>query len=125
MKLAVVGSRNFDNYPVLKAKLDILHKHKDITCIISGGANGADSLAERWARENRIELLIFLPEWDKYGKSAGYIRNVDIIKASDAVIAFWDGKSKGTQHDINLAKEHNKPLAIIFFNETISHDIKI
>ena len=113
MKLAVVGSRDFDNYPVLKAKLDIIHKVKIITCVISGGAIGADSLAEKWAKENNIETLIFYPNWNKHGKSAGYIRNEEIIKASDAVIAFWNGTSKGTAHSINLARKYNKALAII------------
>jgi hypothetical protein len=113
MKLAVVGSRGFNDYELLKSKLDKIHSVKPISVIVSGGAQGADSLGERWARENRIEILIFLPEWDKYGKSAGYKRNVQIIESADAVIAFWDGESKGTQHSINIAKEKNKPTAII------------
>ena len=115
MKLAVVGSRTFNDYDLLKSKLDEIHKRKPITVIVSGGAKGADSLAERWARENRIELLIFLPDWDKYGKKAGYLRNEDIVKNSDAVVAAWNGESKGTEHSINLAKEYNKSCLIIKF----------
>jgi hypothetical protein len=113
MKLAVVGSRGFNDYEKLKSNLDIIHKVKIVTCVISGGAYGADSLAEKWAKENNIETLIFYPDWDKYGKSAGYIRNEEIVKASDAVIAFWDGTSKGTEHSINLARKYNKALAIV------------
>ena len=115
MKLAVVGSRDFNDYDLLKLKLDIIHKRKSITLIVSGGAKGADSLAERWAKENRIELLIFLPDWDKYGKKAGYLRNEDIIKNSDAVIAFWDGESRGTLSSINLAKKYEKSCFIVKF----------
>jgi len=113
MKLAVVGSRGFSDYDLLKSKLDIIHKAKVITLIISGGAQGADSLAEKWAKENNVETLIFLPDWNQYGKSAGYKRNIKIVQNSDAVIAFWDGQSKGTQHSINLAKENKKSLAVI------------
>ena len=113
MKLAVVGSRGFDDYDLLKLKLDTIHSRRPISVIISGGAYGADSLAERWARENRLELLVFLPDWEQFGKSAGYKRNIQIIESADAVIAFWDGQSKGTQHSINLAKDKGKPLAVI------------
>lgn len=116
MKLAVVGSRGFNNYDLLKTKLDALHDKRPISLIISGGAQGADSLAERWAKENGIESKIFLPDWNQYGKSAGYKRNILIIEASDAVIAFWNGISKGTQHSINIAKEKPKPLAIILYS---------
>ncbi len=115
MKLAVVGSRTFNDYDLLKRKLDVIHEKKVITCIISGGAKGADSLAEKWSKENSIETLIFKPDWDKYGKRAGFLRNEDIIKSSDAVIAFWDGISHGTKHDIDLAKKYNKPCLIVKF----------
>ena len=115
MKLAVVGSRNFNDYELLKSKLDAIHKRKPITLIISGGAKGADSLSERWAKENNIETLIFLPDWDKYGKRAGFLRNEDIIKNSDSVVACWDGESKGTKHSIDLSTKYNKPCLIIKF----------
>ena len=106
MKLAIVGSRTFRNYDLLNEYLKP-HASK-ISLIISGGAKGADYLAEIFAKENSIPIKIFVPDWDKYGKKAGYLRNVDIIKACDAVVAFWDGKSKGTEHDIKLADEHHK-----------------
>lgn len=82
---------------------------------MSGGAKGADSLAERFAKENNIETMIFPADWDKYGKNAGYIRNKDIISNSDIVIAFWDGKSKGTKISIDLAKQSSKILFIEIF----------
>jgi len=115
MKLAVVGSRGFNDYDLLKSKLDAIHLRKPITCIVSGGAKGADSLGEKWAKENNIETLIFIPEWDKYGKKAGFLRNEDIIKNSDAVVAIWDEVSKGTAHSISLAKKYNKSCLVVKF----------
>jgi hypothetical protein len=115
MKLAVVGSRNFNDYELLKFKLDTIHSVKPISLIVSGGAAGADSLSEKWAKENNVPTKIFIPDWDRFGKSAGYKRNVQIVCECDSLIAFWDGESKGTQHSINLAKEKLKPTAIIKF----------
>ena len=115
MKLAVVGSRDFNDYELLKSKLDTIHNRKPITLIVSGGAKGADSLSERWAKENNIETLIFIPDWNKHGKKAGFLRNEDIIKNSDAVIAFWNGESRGTLSSINLAKKYEKSCLIVKF----------
>ena len=115
MKLAVVGSRNFNDYELLKFKLDTIHSVKPISLIISGGAVGADSLSERWAKENNIPTKIFIPDWNKFGKKAGFLRNEDIIKSSDAVVAFWDGISRGTLSSINLAKKYNKSCLVINF----------
>lgn len=117
MKLAVVGSRGFNDYELLKSKLDAIHSRKPITCIVSGGARGADKLSEKWADENNIQKLIFIPEWKKYGKRAGFLRNEDIIKNSDAVVAFWDGESKGTQHSINLSKKYEKSCLVVNYNK--------
>jgi hypothetical protein len=116
MKLAIIGSRDFDNYELLKKEVDIflIEMDSDLDTIVSGGARGADSLGERYARENRINTLVFLPEWDKYGKKAGFLRNIDIIKNSDAVIAFWDGNSPGTKSSIDLSKNQNKLLKIVY-----------
>lgn len=114
MNIAIIGSRGFANYDLLKMTLD---KLKDkITCIISGGANGADKLAERYAKENNIELKVFKANWDLHGKAAGYIRNKVIWDNSDVGIAFWDGVSKGTQHSFELAKKQNKKLLVIEYN---------
>jgi hypothetical protein len=115
MKVAVIGSRNFNDYELLKNTLDTLNNIVKISYIVSGGAKGADKLGEKYADENNIEKLIYIPDWNKYGKSAGFRRNVDIIENADSVIAFWNGKSKGTQHSINLTKEKNKKLKIVYF----------
>jgi hypothetical protein len=113
LKIGVVGSRNFNDYQLLKKTLD---NYLDMVfLIVSGGAKGADSLAERWANENSVKTLIFKPDWTQYGKSAGYIRNEKIVRESDLIIAFWDGISKGTNHTINITKKMGKKIIIIKF----------
>jgi len=102
MNIGVVGTRTFTDYDLLKTELD---KIKNIDLIVSGGAKGADKLAELYAMEHDISIKIFNAEWGKYGRSAGPIRNRKIIESSDYVIAFWDGKSRGTLSSINLAKK--------------------
>jgi len=109
MKIAVVGSRSFNDYDFLKEKLS-LYK---IDVIISGGAPGADSLAERYAEENNIETIIFPAEWETHGRAAGPIRNKLIVENCDYLIAFWNGKSRGTKFSIDYAKELGKETVII------------
>lgn len=115
MKLAVIGSREFNDFDLLCQKLDALMQRKEITLIISGGARGADSLAERYARDRGIPTQVLKPDWEKFGKSAGFRRNMDIIEACEACIAFWDGESKGTLHSIGLAKKKGVPVKVIEF----------
>jgi len=113
MKIAVIGSRNFNNYQLLKNTLD---KYKEkCELIISGGAKGADKLAEKYAEENGIETKIFKPNWKRYGKGAGLIRNRQIVENADLIIAFWDGKSKGTEFSVNYAKKSGKEVELIIY----------
>jgi hypothetical protein len=111
MKVAIIGSRDFNDYSIIIENLK--HYESNIKTVISGGANGADKLAERWAKENNKEIIIFLPDWKKYGKSAGIIRNKDIVENSDIIFAFWDGKSKGTKNSIDYATKLKKEIKII------------
>ena len=104
MKVAVIGGRKFDDYERMKSILDLL----PITRIISGGARGADKLSERYATENNIPTKIYLPDWDLFGKKAGFLRNTTIIENSDIVIAFWDGRSRGTRDSIGKANKLKK-----------------
>jgi hypothetical protein len=110
MKVAVVGSRSFNDYEKLKQTLD---QTPSITSIISGGAKGADSMAEQWAKENGIETVIYKPDWAKYGRGAGVVRNRLIIEDCDYCIAFWDGDSKGTKSSIDHCKKLNKKLLVV------------
>ena len=111
--LAIVGTRTFNDYKLLKKKVDEINKKTKINLIISGGAKGADKLAEQYAKENKIPTKIFIPNWKKHNRAAGPIRNKLIIESSDKVIAFWDQISKGTLSSINLAKQMNKELVVI------------
>lgn len=113
--LLVSGGRDFNNYQLLKDKLDyyLSQKNKEDVVLLSGHARGADTLAEYYANEKRIKVEIFPANWDEYGKSAGFIRNAEMINKADALIAFWDGKSKGTKHAIDLARKKNIRVVIV------------
>lgn len=114
MKLAIVGSRTFNDYEYLVKALHTLVQCSgfSFTEVVSGRARGADSLAETYAHYHGIPLKIFPAEWDKYGKSAGYKRNRLIVERCELLAAFWDGVSRGTKHSIDLAVKHNKPVFI-------------
>lgn len=111
MKLAVVGSRAFCDEGKLEQILE--HYKGRVTLLVSGGAKGADSLAESWAVKNLISTKVFKPDWQKYGRGAGMVRNREIIENCDECIAFWDGKSKGTENSISLCKKFNKKVTIV------------
>ena len=116
--LLVVGSREFQNYTLMSLYLDrIIGDRKDI-CIVSGGARGADSLARDYAKYHNIKYKEFPAEWELYGRSAGYRRNEKMHQyiasyKEREVIAFWDGQSKGTAHNFELAKRYDNPIQII------------
>lgn len=114
MKVGIIGSRNFNRVDILIDSLNLL-RLPDNSIIVSGGARGADSMGEQWAKSNSFQTLIFPANWDKYGKRAGFLRNEDIIKNSDIVVAFWDGVSNGTRHSLGLAKKYKKPTFIVYF----------
>lgn len=110
MKIAIVGSRGFSPLSRVQEFVDSLALG---TVVVSGGARGVDTTAESSARSRGLCCEIYLPDWKKYGRSAGFVRNRLIVEAADKVIAFWDGTSRGTKHSIDLAKKLNKELEII------------
>ena len=95
--------------------MDSVCHGKDVDTVVSGGARGADSLGARWAHERGLKLVEFKADWKKYGKKAGFIRNHDIVNMCDELVAFWDGQSHGTKHDIDLANEQGKRVYICRF----------
>lgn len=113
MKVAVIGSRGFDDYDLVKETLSDLN----ITLLVSGGARGADSLGERYAKENGIETLIFKPDWKKHGPAAGPLRNTDIVNNSEMVVAFWDGESRGTQDSMKKAEQQGKKVLVVHYKK--------
>lgn len=117
MKVAVIGSRTFTNKEQLFDTLNNLEKHGApsgaISLIVSGGAIGADKLAETFATEYGIELLIFRPEYEKYGRNAPLKRNLKIIDSAEIVVAFWDGISRGTKQGVEYANSQKKKVIIV------------
>ena len=127
-KIIIAGSRNFTDYKLLKTKCnEIINDYQNTLsssddpsiAIVSGHARGADKLGEQYARENNHYCLVMPADWNKYGKRAGYLRNAEMAKTADALIAFWDGESRGTHHMINLALESNLKTTIINYKEAI------
>jgi len=114
MKIAIVGSRSFSDYNLLKKSMNSFIKDSSIsiTHIVSGGAKGADSLAHQYANENNLQMIVFKPDWKKFGKRAGIVRNSDIIENADIILAFWDGLSSGTKNSIDKALKLNKKVII-------------
>jgi len=110
MNIAVIGSRTFDDYDLLVKVLDPYLL--SVTRIVSGGAKGADKLAEQYAKANNLDILVFVPDWQALGKRAGFLRNIKIIDNCDLVVAFWDGKSKGTRHSLDYALKTKKKVKV-------------
>ena len=107
MKLAIIGSRgvtveNLEQY--LPAY---------VTEIVSGGAKGVDACAREYALAQGIKLTEFLPEYEKYKRGAPLKRNLQIIDYADEVLAFWDGKSRGTKFVIDQCQKRNKKVTVI------------
>ena len=114
MKVLICGGRDFNDYKCFLR--EIIINHDEIEEIISGGAVGTDSLAERHADYWGIPITIIKPDWKKYGKSAGFIRNQEMIdRHPDIVVAFWDGVSHGTKDTINRAKKAKIKTLIIYY----------
>lgn len=107
MRLAIVGSRNC---PSIRIE-DYLQYIPDT--IVSGGATGADTFAKEFATSNGLKLIEFLPDYKAYGRGAPLVRNKLIIDNCDCVLAFWDGKSRGTKFTLDYAKKQNKPIKIV------------
>ena len=105
MKVIIAGSRNITSMKELLIAID--NSKFDITTVISGGAKGVDTLGENWAENKCIPVEKFPANWAVHGNSAGYLRNEVMASKGDALIALWDGQSKGTKHMIDLAKKYN------------------
>ncbi len=117
MKIAIVGSRNL----ILSVE-EVYNRVKEFnpTMIISGGARGIDTIAKNLAYKYNIELLEFLPDYDKYGKRAPLIRNKQIVEEANIIIAFWNGQSRGTLHALKYAKEQRKETIIYKYTKQLS-----
>lgn len=115
-KVIIAGGRHFDNYQLLKEKCDYYLQNKlkeGGVVIVSGHATGADALGERYAQERGLSIDAHPADWNQHGRAAGPIRNAEMAEVADALIAFWDGQSRGTANMINLAKSKGLKVAIV------------
>lgn len=103
MKLIIAGSRSITKYSTLKFAFSRFKYRTRITAVISGDAKGVDSLGNELALNKGFKLLRRPADWEQYGKSAGYIRNAEMLKEADCLLAIWDCVSKGTLHMIKIA----------------------
>lgn len=110
MRIAIVGSRDYRN---LRAVIEYVHQLPPDTVVISGGARGVDTTAVEAAKACGLKVEEYPALWNRYGKSAGFKRNYNIVDNADKVIAFWNGISRGTQHTISIARLAGKPVEVI------------
>jgi len=103
MKLIIAGGREFTDYAMLCACMEAFTLVHPVTEVVWGCARGADALGKRWADEMGIPVKPFPANWREEGLSAGKSRNADMAYYADALVAFWDGKSTGTENMIKRA----------------------
>ena len=104
MRVIVAGGRDFSDYAKLSGSLDMLLSGVEVSCIVSGCARGADLLGERYAEERGYAVVRYPADWGLYGRSAGPVRNRVMAANADALVAFWDGESRGTADMISVAR---------------------
>ena len=107
MKIAIIGSRGLH--------VDNINEYipRDVTEVVSGGAKGIDTDADNYARDNNLKITLFLPDYSRYGRGAPIVRNKQIVDYADEVLAFWDGKSRGTLSVIEYCKKQGKTVRVI------------
>lgn len=130
-KVIIAGSRDFTDLRLMQIKMDILLKRfrnedarrlmgttlYDGVEIVSGTARGADKTGEKYAESRYMEAKLFPADWDKHGRSAGYKRNEQMADYADALVAFWDGRSRGTKHMIDIAKSKGIRVRVVRYDE--------
>ena len=112
MKLLIVGSRSVKEFDLSK------YIPPQTELIISGGASGVDSIAEKYADEHKISKLILRPRYDMYGRCAPLKRNESMVDVADTVLVVWDGISRGPKYTIDYAKRKNKTIKVILKSDT-------
>jgi len=107
MKLLIAGSRSIRDYDLSP------YIPRAVDTVISGGAQGVDSLAESYADEHKLSKYVIHPQYERYGRAAPLKRNQEMVDMADAVLVIWDGRSKGIMFTVEYAKKQNKPLFLI------------
>lgn len=113
MKVIIAGIRDFYDQELVNRELTKLNSYLGITEVFSGNANGADRCGEIWADSVKLPIRLFPADWTKYKHSAGPIRNNQMADHADALIAFWDGFSRGTGNMIQVMCERAKPVYVV------------
>jgi len=111
MNVIIAGGREFNNSNILNNVMDNLNWKID--SVVCGMASGADTLGKEWADSKGINVIELYAEWDRHGRKAGYIRNEKMAEVGNALVLFWDGKSRGSRNMLKLAFEYKlKPILI-------------
>ena len=121
-KVIIAGSRSFNNYALLARACDKVLSEKRKThkiVVFCGEAKGADTLGKVYAQKQGFSVASFPANWTKHGKSAGIIRNAEMQEDADALIAFWDGKSPGTENMIGIMRKAGKPVQVVRVGDVI------
>ncbi len=124
MRIIVAGGRDFDDeekfFNVMESELKEIRKHHDVIEIVSGHCSGADALGEKFAQKENLLLKTFPAQWNKFGRAAGPMRNAEMCRYakqdSGMLIAFWDGRSRGTKNIIRKALGCNLKVTIAYYN---------
>ena len=121
MKIIICGSRSFNNYDYLEKAMDSLLVKKleqgEPIIIVSGMARGADSIGVLYAKRKGFQYEAHPANWERDGKGAGFLRNEVMVSVSDALVAFWDGTSKGTADTIGRAQKKGIPVRVFKYGE--------
>lgn len=110
MNVIIAGGRDITDYDLVERAVS--NSGFDIEQVVSGGAKGVDTLAVLYAQKHNKLLAVFMADWDRHGRKAGPIRNGQMAEYADALIAIWDGKSKGTKNMIDQAMAKGMPVYI-------------
>ena len=113
MRVIIAGGRDFSDYQLLKDRVNYYMSNASDVVVICGEAKGADLLGKNLAKENKWLVKSFPAKWELHGKSAGHIRNKEMADNADVLVAFWDGKSRGTANMIEIAKKKGLPVRIV------------
>lgn len=118
MRVVIAGSRSFDNYQLMCA---VLRKNRILpTAVLSGCARGADALGERWAEERGVPVERYPADWERWGRSAGPRRNIEMLDTQpERIVVFWDGHSRGTKHLMQAAFDRQIPTTVCHYKNPL------
>lgn len=109
MKIVIAGSRDITSQDLIDRYADILDDKYDITHVISGRAKGVDTCGETWANKHNKDIIYFPADWDKHGKKAGILRNLEMLKQADIILVIMHNDSRGSTHMASIAQTSGKP----------------